>query len=365
MEIRLLFKELIQTVAITYSSFFLYGIWLGNFKTKNKSTNIVHKFIFGIALGIIATIFFYFNYKSDSNILVLTGVLTIFVTAFLSDIYGASIVYIFMLYNRLVILNENFSAILFIYLILVVLLGIIAKYKKKKDLNKWLIMMITGLSFLILELIILNESFIILIFYIIAYIILGITLYLLFLFVVDTNNMYLKFYKYSMKDYLTKLYNRRKFDYDFNEIKKSDFKSISIAYFDVDNFKRINDSYGHNTGDFVLETISGIMIDSCDKNINAYRLSGEEFCIIILNSDISSNKELITSIQNKIKNYPFEAIYNKNDDFYEEFFVITASCGLVHYTDKSIDINLLLEKADKAMYEAKNKGINMLVEYQY
>ena len=159
----------------------------------------------------------------------------------------------------------------------------------------------------------------------------------------------------SNKDKLTNVYNRGKLDNLLEkEIRYSRRYNIQFALImiDVDYFKDINDKYGHLEGDKVLIQISQILEKLTRETDHIGRWGGEEFLIICPNSDIEQGKRVAIKLKEYIENHDFEI--NKK---------ITASFGITNYI-KEDDANDILERADKALYEAKNKGRNR-IEYNH
>lgn len=168
------------------------------------------------------------------------------------------------------------------------------------------------------------------------------------------NQLYLK----SITDYLTGIYNRR---YFFEIAAKhlqfcqSLGKNLSIALLDVDFFKKINDTYGHDAGDFVLKKFAEIIgLTKRPKDILA-RYGGEEFILLFFETDKKDALEILLSIQN--------AIVNEVILFNEMEIKCTFSCGLVGLQEfaGNLRIDDLIRDADKRMYIAKQTGRNRII----
>lgn len=164
--------------------------------------------------------------------------------------------------------------------------------------------------------------------------------------------------KYSYQDYLTGLYNRRKFmDYarELLERAKKDNIYLFCLMIDLDNFKKVNDTYGHEVGDKVLVKLADILKTNVRGDDIASRYFGEEFIVIL--SKYSYEAALTRA--NKIRNDIASAIITTNQDSIS----VTASIGFAKYKN---DYKLLewIELADKALYEAKNTGKNKVCEYE-
>ncbi len=152
----------------------------------------------------------------------------------------------------------------------------------------------------------------------------------------------------SDTDYLTKLSNRRKFD-AFMEAKiieaNKQNTQIAVFFFDLDNFKNVNDSYGHCVGDKLLQRIAQKIKEKTPKNGLASRIGGDEFVCAI--SGIKSNEEL--------ENYAkiFTSIFD--EDFIIDSIAIPmkSSIGVSVYPDHGTNTEKLVSQADTAMYHAK------------
>lgn len=158
-------------------------------------------------------------------------------------------------------------------------------------------------------------------------------------------------------DYLTGMHNRR---YLFEEGElffqtakktKSDF---SIAIIDIDNFKPINDTWGHAIGDIAIKEVSIILNNYLDDGILPIRLGGEEFCLLIKNKKFEDLEILLNNIRMSFE----ENILNIEDIKLS----YTVSIGVCHIIDESL--NIMLNKADKALYQAKENGRNRIIYYE-
>jgi two-component system cell cycle response regulator len=127
--------------------------------------------------------------------------------------------------------------------------------------------------------------------------------------------------------------------------------ALSVIVFDIDHFKRINDSYGHPAGDYVLKDLSHVVRDNLIRGNDYFaRYGGEEFCLLILGSPIERVQEIGERIRKTIQEYNF---------VYEGATIpvtISAGISIIRDTDKSwADV---FNRADKALYESKNGGRN-------
>lgn len=158
-------------------------------------------------------------------------------------------------------------------------------------------------------------------------------------------------------DELTGLFNRRFFNAILNteveEINSSDeCKKSYIAMLDIDDFKKVNDTYGHQTGDKVLKGLADILISECNSSIVACRYGGEEFMVLIRNTDEDGACGIMQRISNTIKTQLHRGLINTN---------ITVSCGLLEIK-KNVPLNEVLETVDSKLYQAKNTGKDRIIK---
>ncbi len=153
-------------------------------------------------------------------------------------------------------------------------------------------------------------------------------------------------HKLAMQDALTEINNRLWLNQQLTTMtkKKQPFRFYLI---DLDGFKKINDSLGHQVGDIVLKTVAKRLQQLVNKHCFVARMGGDEFCLISTQSD--NNKYLNQQIINCI---------SKPVQYQHGFCHIAGSVGVSDYPQQSNTIYDLLQQADFAMYEAKQKGKN-------
>ncbi|SHH75085.1 diguanylate cyclase (GGDEF) domain-containing protein [Sporobacter termitidis DSM 10068] len=147
----------------------------------------------------------------------------------------------------------------------------------------------------------------------------------------------------AIKDSLTGLYNRRFFLSKLREIPKADFP-LALLMIDIDNFKKVNDTYGHLAGDEALKQVTEILTGNIRKSDWGARLGGEEFAIVLSRSDSENAYRLAERLRDIVENFDFS--------FEQNTIKMTISIG-VATTYKCVSINDLLRLADMALYEAK------------
>ena len=159
----------------------------------------------------------------------------------------------------------------------------------------------------------------------------------------------------AYRDPLTGVNNRAALDKAlFQEISlaKRHATPLSIIMLDVDNFKSINDNYGHITGDAVLKRIAESMVECARDSDIIYRYGGEEFLMLLRSTDEEGAVLVAERIRRAIENILFR---------YDEFDIrVTASQGLASLLVDD-DLNSLLGRCDKALYSAKSEGRNRVI----
>lgn len=153
-------------------------------------------------------------------------------------------------------------------------------------------------------------------------------------------------------DTLTGLYNRRRFEEFFaTELARAErhFNPIALIMFDLDHFKSINDTYGHDVGDDVLKDVAKVVQFNLRKTDVFARWGGEEFIILAPETTEEQVKPLGEKLCHAIEQYDFEIVGK-----------ITASFGLT-VNEKDSTIDQMVKKADEAMYRAKANGRNQVV----
>lgn len=163
----------------------------------------------------------------------------------------------------------------------------------------------------------------------------------------------------SVLDGLTGLYNRRQFEIsleqEHNRTKRhpSDF---SLAILDIDFFKKVNDTYGHQYGDYVLKTVADLMKQSFRKTDLLYRYGGEELVMIMPETNIEGAIIPVQRLRRMVEEYDFN--YNGVKA------KVTVSIGLTMNYQKFATAADILKSADDALYKAKEDGRNRVVLHE-
>lgn len=186
----------------------------------------------------------------------------------------------------------------------------------------------------------------------------GILEYLLVDYVHSSNELYRIYKKDSTKDFLTGLDNTRQFDKMLNlafERVLQNKTKLSCLMIDIDHFKKVNDTYGHPIGDIVLKELAHILKTNCRVFDYVGRIGGEEFCALLFDCSKDQTFEMALRINNAVANQKFNIAK-------DQFINITVSIGIAIYPDTITNLEEIKEKADMALYKAKQSGRNRVCD---
>jgi diguanylate cyclase (GGDEF)-like protein len=157
-----------------------------------------------------------------------------------------------------------------------------------------------------------------------------------------------KLHQLAYHDVLSSLPNRLNFqNYVRNVINNSHSRHIAIIFMDLNHFKQINDTLGHDAGDTLLQLTANRLSTLHDSNREVFRLGGDEFVIV---HEIDHQEEISNSLEQIRSEFSSPFIINGQELF------ITVSIGVSLFPDDGSDFDSLLKCADLAMYVSKGKG---------
>ena len=162
----------------------------------------------------------------------------------------------------------------------------------------------------------------------------------------------------AIHDALTGLFNRHylneRLDAEYSRAERAGHP-ISFLLMDIDHFKEVNDTYGHQAGDYALKTIAQIIMAQIRKSDIACRFGGEEFMIILPDTGPESAIQKADAFRKSISDRVYE--------FGGKEFSITISIGIAVYPVNGTENDQILSKADAALYEAKRAGRDQVILY--
>ena len=156
----------------------------------------------------------------------------------------------------------------------------------------------------------------------------------------------------ASKDSLTQLFNRGKFNDVLSKeiaLAQATQEPLSIIFLDIDHFKKVNDTYGHDVGDYILKELAIILKSTVRKSDFVARWGGEEFIVTLQSTDIDQASILANDIRKEVANYA-----------YLEGGKQTISLGVTQYKEDDTQ-DSFTKRVDEALYEAKESGRNKVV----
>lgn len=168
---------------------------------------------------------------------------------------------------------------------------------------------------------------------------------------IRTNVNYYLMRRIALFDYLTGCLSRRRFDLQFDELIDSlrTYKArCSLLMLDIDNFKSVNDTYGHQVGDEVLRKLGEILRNNVRKTDIVARYGGEEFVVVLPTDSEETANVVAEKIRSEMEQTNFEGVSGH----------LTISIGIAHFPKHSQLKDDLIKKADMALYESKRTGKN-------
>jgi diguanylate cyclase (GGDEF)-like protein len=160
----------------------------------------------------------------------------------------------------------------------------------------------------------------------------------------------------ALKDPLTGIYTRRAFEDKMDEeilVSARTKKPFSLAIIDIDHFKKINDTYGHQVGDEILKYMANMIKSSMREFDFIARYGGEEFALIMPQTDKKTALQVLRELTNLIKNYP--PVVDEN------IIKITVSIGVSEFPLEALSKSQIIRVADERLYKAKNEGRDRII----
>lgn len=157
-------------------------------------------------------------------------------------------------------------------------------------------------------------------------------------------------------DPLTGLFNRRQYELLFERERQRNRRHdyhLSLCVVDLDHFKQVNDKYGHDLGDKVLQFVSKLLLDTLRQSDIVGRFGGEEFILLLPDTNIEQAVVVVNRVRQKLESSPLVAggtIIN-----------LTGTFGVTQVTEADAQIEDVIRRADKALYDGKNAGRNQVV----
>jgi diguanylate cyclase len=358
-----LIKQLFVNSAILIAALFIIGQHIST-KPLNYYSQTKLKLLIGVLAGLIGSILVFFGVQLKGAVVVDFRYISLIVSSIyggpIASIVGGLIIAAF----RVFFIGKSYASVMGALFVLSVSIGcgMISKIKYNKK-TKWILMIFYAQinSFFSLKVVIPNYQDLISTFipYSLSFIFLGVLVYYYYGTISLANKHIRHLKEESTKDFLTELNNVRSFDILYNTaLKTAQEKSqtLSIILIDIDHFKRVNDTYGHQAGDNILKQLGEILNQGCRSFDIVSRNGGEEFSVILTNCTNIKAYDIADRIRKRVEGHAFLL----NDD---SQINITISLGIATYPDSATDNESLFENADRALYKAKNSGRNRVCYY--
>ena len=158
------------------------------------------------------------------------------------------------------------------------------------------------------------------------------------------------------RDPMSKLYNRRFLELELPRqlsLHERHTEKLVVGMLDIDHFKKVNDTYGHQVGDIIIENLGAAIVEHVRISDYVIRYGGEEIVVLFVKSDINGSKNTLDRLLKTLNEKP---LY---EDPKQDIKVkITFSGGLAEYPTHGLEGDTIIRFADKALYEAKENGRN-------
>jgi diguanylate cyclase len=329
-----------------------------------KNSSISLKVLIGVCCGLLGIILMSFGVHITTTIVTDFRTIPIILSAIFGGIIPSIITAIIMCFFRVLYFGISKAAIVSVIATMFsgVGFGIISIiYKTRKQ--RWIYSTIYSILVSTVAYIILISDRIFLLKFLLVYCI-GILLVSYFVYkyteyLCEILELYNKLKNEATVDFLTGLNNVRQFDKTFNTVSQQAIRkgeNLSLLFLDIDYFKKVNDTYGHSSGDIILKNLADILKDTCRVFDVVSRNGGEEFSVLLLGCSASNAVRIAERIRKNVES-------NKFYIFNEASICITISIGVSTYPSVTKDIDMLVENADLALYQAKRAGRNKVVLY--
>jgi diguanylate cyclase (GGDEF)-like protein len=156
-------------------------------------------------------------------------------------------------------------------------------------------------------------------------------------------------------DSLVGLFNREELEHQFEMKAPRSSRSIAMMFIDLDDFKPLNDTLGHQAGDIALKNVADIIKLAIRPDDIAARLGGDEFVVILFLDDLNEAEAIAQTILTRIRNLEFDARYEG----------LSCSIGIGYYHSTQVGFSRLMRVADMACYESKESGKNKVTILHY
>jgi len=357
----MLLEQFFVNFSILYTVVFLLHHFFS--KTNILSTSpFKGKILVGVLQGVFGVLLMHFGIHLEGGAIIDLRIIPMMISAQVGGLSSLLISTAIIIVGRFFLFPITDSTIINIIVLALsaVAFSIISTSNIKKE-RKWFLMVVSflfimggSIHFVISDI---KKGLTIFFQYGISIILATFATHLLTFYLWRNSENYDKLQHLAFKDYLTGLNNTRSF---YNEINNAFSRVIekqeelALMMIDIDNFKKVNDTYGHATGDEVIKQLSNILLSSCRTSDIISRIGGEEFSVIMPDSDFFISLSIAEKIRQTVEQTPF--VINESLKLN-----ITVSIGYSTTKQKDIiSVSDLINLSDKKLYQSKHSGKNRI-----
>ncbi|KIL42753.1 diguanylate cyclase [Jeotgalibacillus alimentarius] len=352
----MIIKELISNLGILITSIFLYT-QLTRKSAVNLQSSLKRKLAAGALAGLLSNVLMQYSMSFGSTIIDLRHI-PILLVAYYGGPIPAFTAMLLVIGGRFLI-GFNISSIFALLLIVSITLSVLLIFRStwKRRTKIFWALTVSNIIFTVIITFLLNDlrslPALISVYWSISYAA-GFAAFSTVDYLRKNQALMERFKAEATTDGLTGLHNVRKFDQVFNDLcLKAETKQerMALLFIDIDHFKQVNDTYGHNEGDLVLSELSQVLKRTVRSFDIVSRNGGEEFTVILPDCSLSKAKNISERIRQEVEKNTF--ILSSN-----EKINVTVSVGLASYRETTSEPKKLLQDADQALYKAKRTGRN-------
>jgi diguanylate cyclase len=351
-----LVEDLFIHLCIVVAFIFVGGMF---FKNNPYILTVKMKIFLGMIAGVLGSLLLYFSIRLDENTIMDMRHIALIISSIFGGLISTIVTAIFIATTRIILFGISPSSMIAFTGTLSVglVLGILFKLKISL-VYKWILMLLTSTSVYSFVLYLLmgdsKDFFPALGYYWILSLVSGYVAYYFSNYISISNQRNYDYKQQATVDFLTGLNNQRMFATLTKELlSNANLKKqhLSLMLFDIDYFKKINDLYGHPNGDNVLRDLGFIIKQVTRQKDLLFRTGGEEFAIIMLDTDINQATDLAENLRSAVDDHQFTLLDGT-------FIECTVSIGLSTNFNYALAQEKLIKDADEALYRAKREGRN-------
>ncbi|MGM7701573.1 GGDEF domain-containing protein [Pseudalkalibacillus sp. Hm43] len=349
-------KDLIFHTTLILSYLFLVGFIMG-WREQNFS-RFVNRLFIGTGTGLMGIVLMYYSIRITETVILDMRHLFMIIAALFGGPISAMLSAVIIASGRILLfgVTEASLTVAVLFVFIGVIYSLIAKLRYNNYIKGFIMNMVTlVLVFMVINhLVSFTQAMESTIYLFAISIPVGFLTVSLWIYLYRYNEM-VKTYKAQAKvDFLTSLNNVRKFDEEMNAFKKHRLpkgERLSILLIDIDFFKKVNDTYGHEAGDEVLRQLGQVLKSKARMKDIVSRNGGEEFSILLPDCDLETAEEIAERIRNAVENHIFDLPDGSG-------IQITVSIGVASFPDTVKVFDKLYKEADEGLYKAKRTGRN-------